>query len=60
MKYYSIGVFAKAIGKTAKTLRNWDKTGRMEPARVETTEYRYYSQEQLNRFLGIKELIEDD
>ncbi|MDY3828294.1 MAG: IS607 family transposase, partial [Clostridium sp.] len=25
MKYYSIGQFAKAIGKTTKTLRNWDK-----------------------------------
>ena len=28
MKYYSIGEFAKAIGKTTKTLRNWDKNGK--------------------------------
>ena len=25
LKYYSIEEFAKAIGKTTKTLRNWDK-----------------------------------
>lgn len=54
MKYYSIGEFAKAIGKTTKTLRNWDKVGTLKPARVEATGYRYYSQEQLNHFLRIK------
>lgn len=54
MKYYSIGEFAKAIGKTTKTLRNWDKAGTLKPVRVEPTGYRYYSQEQLNHFLGIK------
>lgn len=54
MKYYSIGEFAKAIGKTTKTLRNWDKNGKLKPARVEDTGYRYYSQEQLNHFLGLK------
>ena len=54
MKYYSIGEFAKAIGKTTKTLRNWDKVGTLKPVRVESTGYRYYSQEQLNHFLGIK------
>ena len=54
MKYYSIGEFAEAIGKTTKTLRNWDKAGTLKPVRVETTGYRYYSQEQLNHFLGIK------
>ena len=54
MKYYSIGQFAKAIGKTTKTLRNWDKNGKLKPVRVEDTGYRYYSQEQLNHFLGLK------
>ncbi len=56
MKYYSIGKFAKAIGKTTKTLRNWDKNGKLKPARVEDTGYRYYSQEQLNHFLGLKNM----
>ena len=54
MKYYSIGEFAKAIEKTTKTLRNWDKAGKLKPARVEESGYRYYSQEQLNHFLGLK------
>ena len=30
MKYYSIGEFTKAIGKTTKTLRNWDKNGKLK------------------------------
>lgn len=51
MKYYLIGEFSKAIGKTIKTLRNWDKNGELKPVRVEDTGYRYYSQEQLDRFL---------
>lgn len=54
LKYYSIGQFAEAIGKTTKTLRNWDKAGILKPARVEKSGYRYYSQEQLNHFLGLK------
>ena len=54
LKYYSIGQFAKAIGKTTKTLRNWDKAGVLKPARVEESGFRYYSQEQLNHFLGLK------
>ena len=55
LKYYSIGQFAKEIGKTTKTLRNWDKEGILKPARVEQSGYRYYSQEQLNHFLGLKQ-----
>ena len=54
MRYYSIGEFAKAIGKTTKTLRNWDKSRKLKPDRVEDTAYRYYSQEQLNHLLGPK------
>lgn len=55
LNYYSIGQFAKEIGKTTKTLRNWDKEGKLKPARVEQSGYRYYSQEQLNHFLGLKQ-----
>ena len=54
MRYYSIGEFAKAIGKTTKILRNWDKSRKLKQARVEDTSYRYYSQEQLNHLLGLK------
>ena len=54
MKYYSIGEFAKLIGKNPQTLREWDKKGVFKPHHVAPTGYRYYSQEQLNHFLGIK------
>lgn len=54
MKYYSIGEFANKIGKTVQTLRNWDKNGSLKPSHVTAGGTRYYSQEQLNHFLGIK------
>lgn len=54
MKYYSIGQFAELIGKTEQTLRNWDKKGVLKPHHVTESGYRYYSQEQLNHFLGIQ------
>ena len=54
MKYYSIGEFAEKIGKTIQTLRNWDKNNTLKPAHVTAGGTRYYSQEQLNHFLGLK------
>lgn len=54
MNYYSIGEFAKLIEKTEQTLRNWDKKDILKPHHVAPTGYRYYSQEQLNCFLGLK------
>ncbi|UWD48532.1 IS607 family transposase [Clostridioides difficile] len=55
MKYYSIGKFAKLIGKTTQTLRNWDNEGILKPHHITESGYRYYSQEQLNHFLGLKQ-----
>lgn len=54
MKYYAIGEFSRLIGKTEQTLRNWDKKGVLKPSHVSASGYRYYSQEQLNHFLGIQ------
>lgn len=54
MKFYSIGEFSKQIGKTPQTLRNWDKNNVLKPHHVTKSGYRYYSQEQLNHFLGLK------
>lgn len=54
MKYYSIGEFAEKIGKSIQTLRNWDKNGSLKPSHITVGGTRYYSQEQLNHFLGIK------
>ena len=54
MEFYSTGKFAKLIGKNAQTLREWDKKGELKPHHVTPSGYRYYSQEQLNHFLGLR------
>ncbi|MFV0502354.1 MAG: IS607 family transposase [Lachnospirales bacterium] len=54
MKYYSIGEFSKMIGKTPQTLRDWHRKGSFIPNHITDGGTRYYSQEQLNHFLGIK------
>lgn len=54
MKYYSIGEFSDLIGKTPETLRDWHKKGSFVPQHITDGGTRYYSQEQLNHFLGIK------
>lgn len=54
MKYYSIGEFSTLIGKTPQTLRDWHKKGSFVPQHITDGGTRYYSQEQLNHFLGIK------
>lgn len=58
MNYYSIGEFGKLIGKTEQTLRNWSKNGNLKPHHIAPSGYRYYSQEQLNHFLGIKDTLQ--
>ncbi len=59
MRYYTIGQFAKLIGRTPQTLRDWDKKGEFKPHHVAPSGYRYYSQEQLNHFLVIKGIKPD-
>lgn len=54
MKYYSIGEFSELIGVTQQTLRNWDKTGKLKPSHIGKSGYRYYSQQQLQYYLGLK------
>lgn len=56
MKYYSIGKFSDLIGKTPQTLRDWHKKGSFIPGHVTDGGTRYYSEEQLNHFLGIKDV----
>lgn len=63
MKYFSIGKFSEAIEVTVQTLRNWDETSRLKPHYLGNTGYWYYSQQQLQLYLGLKgevqELVED-
>jgi len=54
VKYYSIGEFAELIGVTQQTLRNWDKAGKLKPTHKGKSGYRYYSQQQLQYYLGLK------
>jgi putative resolvase len=54
VRYYSIGQFSESIGVTQQTLRNWDKTGKLKPHHTGKSGYRYYSQQQLQYYLGLK------
>ena len=49
-----IGEFAKSLGVSIQTLRNWDKEGKLKPTYVTENGYRYYSEDLLNKFRNIK------
>lgn len=53
-KYYPINKFAKIIGVTSQTLRNWETSGKLVPHHRSDSNYRYYSEEQLQQILGEK------
>lgn len=52
MELYSIGKFAKKIGVSVQTLRNWDSSGKLKPAKVTDGGTRYYSDSQLRKYLN--------
>ena len=52
----SIGKFAKSLGVSIQTLRNWDKEGKLKPTYVTENGYRYYSEDLLNKFRNIKKV----
>ena len=47
MEYYTINKFSKRVGKSAQTLRNWDKKGILKPNHTSTNGYRYYAEDQI-------------
>ena len=51
MNLYSIGQFAKLIGKTTQTLRDWDKKGVLTPEYITSGKHRMYSEKQLREVL---------
>lgn len=55
MRYFTINKFSKIVGVTPQTLRNWDKDGNLKPHHTTESGYRYYSEEQLNQVLNIKQ-----
>lgn len=53
MEKYSIGKFAKEIGVTIESVRNWDRTGKLKPSFKNPSGHRYYTQEQVDLYLGL-------
>lgn len=43
---------------SAQTLRNWDKNGKLHPHHTSSNGYRYYSHEQLNQVINIKQNLD--
>ena len=50
---YKIGEFSKKIGISVRTLRDWDKKNILKPAKITKGGVRFYSESQLNSYLGI-------
>ncbi len=43
---------AKILNVSIKTLQRWDKAGKLIAFRYQSSNRRYYTQEQINKFLG--------
>lgn len=50
--FYTIDEVSKMLNVTHQTLRNWDKSGKFVPALRKETGRRFYSEEQINEYLG--------
>ena len=50
-KYLSIKQASAILGVTTLTLRNWDKSGKLQPYRNPINNYRYYRIDQIEAFL---------
>lgn len=48
---YSVGKFAKKIGKSVKTIQRWDRDGKLVASRTPTGR-RYYTEDQYFEYLG--------
>lgn len=60
MKFYNISEFAKRIGKSASSLRNWDKNGTLKPSYISPGGHRMYSEKQACEFLGLPYVSENN
>lgn len=49
--HYSTGEFAKLIGKSVKTIQNWDRDGKIVAGRTSTNR-RIYTQEHVDQYLN--------
>lgn len=53
MRILTIGEFAKAIGKSQGTLRNWEASGKLLPHHKTDGGTRYYTEAQVNEYFNI-------
>lgn len=51
-RFYKISEFAKLVGVTPTTLREWERRGWLLPHHRSPSGYRFYSDEQLQRYLS--------
>lgn len=49
--YLTVGGAAKFLGVSAKTLREWDRAGKLKPIRHPINRYRLYVRKDLEAFL---------
>ena len=50
---------AERLNVTVWTLQQWDKAGKLKAKRTSHTNRRYYTEEAINEFLGVKRLAKD-
>lgn len=58
--YIKIGEVARQCGVTTQAVRKWEQSGLLIPAKVLQTGTRYYTQEQVDEFLGNRTKKESD
>jgi predicted site-specific integrase-resolvase len=51
---------SKILNVTVRTLQKWDREGKLKANRTPTTNRRYYTQDQINEYLGKKNRISED
>jgi excisionase family DNA binding protein len=49
--YLTVGAAAELLGVSAKTLREWDRAGKLKPIRHPINKYRLYARKDLEAFL---------
>jgi len=60
MKILKPNEVSQILNVTVRTLQKWDRDGKLKAQRTPTTNRRYYTQEQINEYLGKKNRISDN
>ena len=60
MQFYKISEFADKIGAPSVTVRQWETRGWLKPHHNSPSGYRYYSEEQLSKYLAGEYSFKED